>query len=128
MTMSGGATIMDEARELFEKTECLGRPLVVSAMRFPEGIQVSLYGGHLPHIGAVTVADPEGSMQTTLFLGHRDDVVSRRWAQRLKDAGILPAVVVVGIHYDGLTKDGIHAVVQATDALLDRLLRTINDL
>ena len=124
--MNGRVNVMRDAREITESVDCLGRRIFAGATLFPKGIHVSVYGGDLPHIGAVTIISPEGEEETVLFPTHRDDVVSRRWGKRLKDTGFLPAVVEAGIHYDGLTKDGIDAVVQAADALLDRLLRAIH--
>ena len=117
---------MNDVREIAESVDCLGRRIIAKATLFPKGIHASLYGGDLPHIGAVTIISPDGEEETVLFPTHRDDVVSRRWGERLKDEGFLPAVIEAGVHYDGLTKDGINAVVQATDALLDKLLRTIH--
>ena len=124
--MNGPVTAMDDVRRLCLQAECLGQALVARALCFPDGIHVSLYGGHLPHIGAVTIARAADDVQTTLFPGHRDDVVSRRWAWRLIEAGCLPAVVEVGIHYDDLNREGIETVVRAADRLLERLISEID--
>ena len=118
---------MNDVREITDSADCLGRQIFARATLFPKGVHVSLFGGDLPHIGAVTVITPEGEEETTLFPTHRDDVVSRRWGERLKDEGFLPAVVEVGIHYDGLTKEDIESVIRATDLLLERLLSKMRD-
>lgn len=113
---------MHDVRGIYEAVECLGRTIVASATLFPKGVHISIYGGDKPHIGAVTNIGPDGEEETTLFPTHRDDVVSRRWGKRLKDEGLLPAVVEAGIHYDGLTKEGVEAVIRATDRLLEGML------
>ena len=113
---------MNDVREIIEEVECLGRTIVASAILFPEGVHISIYGGDRPHIGAVTVISLEGKEETTLFPTHRDDIVTHRWGKRLKQIGFLPAVVEAGIHYDGLTKEGVESVIRATDLLLERLI------
>ena len=118
---------MNDVREIFEKAECLGRTIVARATLFPEGIHILIYGGDRPHIGAVTIISPEGAEETVRFPTHRDDVVSRHWGKRLQAEGFLPAVVEAGIHYDGLTKEGVDAVIRATDLLLKRLLGRMRD-
>ena len=118
---------MTDVREIIEEAECLGRTIVASATLFPEGVHISIYGGDRPHIGAVTIIRPEGEEETTQFPTHRDGVVSRRWGERLKEEGFLPAVVEAGIHYDGLTKAGVESVIRATDQLLERLLGKMRD-
>ena len=120
--MNGRVSAMHDVRGIYEAVECLGRTIVASVTLFPKGVHISIYGGDKPHIGAVTNIGPDGEEETTLFPTHRDDVVSRRWGKRLKDEGLLPAVVEVGIHYDGLTKEGVEAVIRATDRLLEGML------
>lgn len=95
-----------------------GAELTAEVIRLPEGVQAVLYGGTKPHIGAVTVVDPQGAAATTQFAGHKDGVVSEKWAQSLAADGYRPAVVTAGIHYDGLSREQIAAVVALTDELL----------
>ena len=100
----------------------LDAELTVRAVLLPRGVQVSLTGGTLPHTGAVSVAEPTGEVQTTEFPGHRDGVLSARWAAGLAAAGLLPAVVAAGVHYDGITKEGIAAVCAASERLLQQCI------
>ena len=84
-----------------------------------------MYGGPRPHIGAVTIAGAEGDITTTQFPTHRDGAVSARGAEALAAAGLRPAVVLAGIHYDGLSPQGIRQVLAASDRLLQEILQQL---
>ena len=101
--------------------------ITAQAVCMPEGLQIGVYGGTLPHIGAVSVADPQGNVTTQQFPGHKDGVVSERWARALSEAGYRPAVVTAGIHYDGLSREQIAEVVEVTDDMLCALLCALGD-
>lgn len=107
----------------FELTgELLGRTVTAEVLCLEGGIHVSIYGGDLPHIGAVSVVSPDGVCSTVEFPGHRDGAVSERWAKALSSAGYCPAVVEAGIHYDNLSRQGIADVLSLTDKMLDDTL------
>ena len=102
--------------------ELMGAPVTAQAVRLPEGLQIGVYGGTLPHIGAVSIIDPAGACTTAQFPGHKDGVVSERWARALSEAGYHPAVITAGIHYDNLSREQITGVVELTDDMLSELL------
>lgn len=106
--------------------ELLGKEITAEVQCLPRGVQVSVFGGDLPHIGAVSIVSPEGTCSTVEFPGHRDGTVSRRWADALAKAGYCPAVVEAGIHYDGLSREGIAEVLALTDKMLDCILDTLS--
>ena len=66
------------------RLECdvLGQSIRAEALRLDEGWDVSVFGGSRSHVGAVTLDEADGSVQTLLRRDHRDDAVSVRWAQR----------------------------------------------
>ena len=105
--------------------ELMGAPITAHAICLPSGIQVTVYGGTLPHIGAVSVAGPQGDITTRQFPTHKDGVVSEKWARALLDAGCCPTVVTAGIHYDDLSRDQIDQVVALTIEMLAELLDTL---
>ena len=107
--------------------ELMGASITAQVLCLPEGLQVNVYGGVLPHIGAVSVADLQGNITTQQFPAHRDGVVSERWAKLLSEAGYVPAVVTAGIHYDHLSRDGISAVVELTDTMLSELIHILKN-
>lgn len=103
----------------------LGAPLTARLQPLDGGMRAEIYGGTRPHIGAVSIAGPDGKVSTTQFPAHRDGVVSARWAGALAAAGYRPAVVLAGIHYDHLDRAGIDQVVQATEHLLHQALEAL---
>lgn len=105
--------------------ELMGAPITAHAICLPNGLQVMVYGGTLPHIGAVSVADPQGNVTTQQFPTHKDGVVSERWARVLSTTGYCPAVVTAGIHYDDLSQEQIDQVVVLTGDMLGELLHTL---
>lgn len=105
--------------------ELMGAPVTAHVICLPSGLQVTIYGGTLPHIGAVSVVDPQGSITTQQFPTHKDGVVSEQWAKAVFEAGYCPLVVTAGIHYDGLNPEQIGDVVKLTDDMLGELLQTL---
>lgn len=104
----------------------LGADITAQVLQLDHDLQVALFGGTCPHIGAVSIVSPAGEVTTQQFPTHKDGVVSERWAKALADAGYCPAVVTVGIHYDDLSRDGIAAVVELTDRMLDEVLALLS--
>lgn len=102
--------------------ELFGEKITATAVLLDEGIQVSVFGGSRPHVGAVSITDPAGACHTTQFPGHKDSVVSEQWAKALFAEGFCPVVVGAGIHYDNLNREGINTVVALTDEMLKKVL------
>ena len=99
-----------------------GKEITAQLFQFDRGIHISLYGGDLPHIGAVGIIDPDGNRTVTQFPGHQEGVVCERWLDALAAADVKPAVVEAGIHYDGLDREGIRRVLDVLEELLEELL------
>ncbi|WP_242957047.1 transcriptional repressor [Faecalibacterium sp. An122] len=53
----------------------LGAPLTARLQPLDGGMRAEIYGGTRPHIGAVSIAGPDGKVSTTQFPAHRDGVV-----------------------------------------------------
>ncbi|MGN1019744.1 MAG: hypothetical protein ACI4O7_05170 [Aristaeellaceae bacterium] len=99
----------------------LGWPIRAEALRLDEGWDVSVAGGSRTHVGAVTLAEPDGSLRTLLRTGHRDEAVSERWAERLAQRWGVPVCVRAGIHYDHIGREEIRSILRACDELLEAL-------
>lgn len=99
---------------------------------------VALCGGSHPHIGSVVVALPRPSrkdkkrMSSTSsvynFLGHKDDVIAQRVAERLASGLNKNVVVVAGVHIDGITEKGIARVIENCDNLAQKIYELMNHL
>lgn len=110
-------------REYTLTRTCLYREITARVLFYPEGIHVSLFGGDLPHIGAVSVTDTKGKRTDLVFPGHREDTLTICWSEALREAGLLPAVVEAGVHYDGISREGIREVLACCDEMLTEVLK-----
>lgn len=100
-------------------SQALGKSITAKIIRLDVGIAVLLTGGERSHIGASAWAGPEGIGEVTLP-GHREDVLCRQWAARLAEVCGTQAWVACGIHYDGLSREGLEQVIGVCDLLLEQ--------
>lgn len=103
----------------------LGHPLIAELTALDEGWDVCITGGCRTHVGAVTLAEPDGQIQTLQREHHRDVRVSEQWASELAKLLHSPVCVRCGIHYDAITREQLSVVIAACDALLSDLLETL---
>lgn len=87
------------------------------------GLNVLIEGGEQGHIGAVAVGEGNGELHVIAFPAHKEEVVSRKWAQALCRVYPGPVVVEAGIHYDHITKSGIQEILDALDRELEAVIR-----
>ena len=95
-----------------------GKNITVDVTVTDSGVQVGLFGGDKPHIGAVGIVDPDGNITVTQFEGHREGILCQQWCEALAKAGGTPAVVSAGVHYDKVGKEEIVQIVQLCHELL----------
>ncbi len=112
--------------QVFE-TEALGQTIRAEITRLDAGLDVGVYGGQRTHVGAVTLAEADGPCRTLLREGHRDDAVSERFAAALAARFGVPVCVRCGIHYDGIGKAEIAAILAACEELLAQVLESAQD-
>lgn len=103
----------------------LDESITALILRFDRELHISIYGGHRPHIGAVTIGDQDGC-RTTQFPGHKEGVISEQWCRRLLQLGFGPVIVEAGIHYDALDPTGIQAVLDCTADMLLEVTQALN--
>ena len=103
------------------ETTVLGYPIRAVAERLDDGWDVAVYGGVRTHVGAVSLSDGRG-VETLQRPGHRDAVVSERWAARLSEAWRAPVCVRCGIHYHEPTRAQLAEIVASCDMLLEKLI------
>jgi len=103
----------------------LGYSLRAEAKGLDEGMEVLLLGGCRTHIGAVSVGEPDGTVQTLEFPGHKDQLLSEPWAAALAKALGERTCVLCGIHYDEATKEQIAQIVETAGEMLLELLERV---
>ena len=106
-------------------TEVLGRQIACRWIPLDDGLQLLLTGGDRSHIGAVSTAEPDGTVQTQTFPGHRDQELSAPWARTLAQRLGCRVCVICGIHYDDLAREDLQTVLAAADALLEAILQRL---
>lgn len=108
------------------KGEWRGRRITASVLVLDQGIRVDLYGGDLPHIGAVSAVSCDKRLETILFPGHREAVLSESWATSLNRQTGMPVAVTAGIHYDGVTREDIEEIVKVTEEMRRQVMEKIS--
>ena len=112
-------------RQFELKRTLLGAVIIAHVTVLDHGVHVLLTGGERTHVGAVSIADPQGILATQQFPAHKDGMVSEGWVRAISEAGYCPVAIVAGIHYNGLNRDQIGDVVKVTDEMLSELLHTL---
>ena len=103
----------------------LGFPICAEVTKLDEGWDVSIFGGCKTHVGAVTLAASDGTVQTLERSGHKDSFVSICWAERLAVRLNAPVCVRCGIHYDHATKEQLEEITTNCDEILRELTATL---
>jgi len=95
-------------------------------------VLIAVWGGTRPHIGSLAVStsrpahDLEKNRSSNVlqfsFPGHRDEIVARRVSERIACALQRTVAVSAGIHVPDITPAGIEAVLENTDALIEKII------
>lgn len=99
-----------------------GKNIMVDATVTDSGVQIGLFSGDKPHIGAVGTLAPDGKITVTQFEGHREGILCQQWCDALAKAECIPAVVSAGVHYDKASKEEIVQIVRLCNELLKEML------
>lgn len=116
-----------------KKKEVAGSYIEISAGRIGEDILLSVEGGSKPHIGCVVQAVPrtsltgDGSRSTTASVlnltGHKDEYLCRKLAEKVCSGLGVVTVCTGGFHIDGMTKEQIREVLQATEEIAEEIVK-----
>jgi len=93
-----------------------------------DDLQVVIWGGERPHVGAVAVAEPRvsrtdpsrttASSSVICLSGHKEDELARDAALRLAIVSRGAVAVTAGLHWDQLDADDIKEVLLLCDELI----------
>lgn len=103
----------------------LGRPVRISVYDTGGGVNVLIEGGDRGHIGAAALAAPGCETAVTELPGHREGIVAKGWAEALSNRLGVPVSVEAGIHFDGITRPEIAAVLAELDRERERVLSAL---
>ena len=99
----------------------LGYLIWAEVKRLDDGWDIGIYGGCNTHVGTVTLAELDGTVQTLERPHHKDSFVSVRWAKELAKQLQEPVCVRCGIHYDNATKEQLALITAGCDEMLQEL-------
>lgn len=118
----------------------LGKLIRVWALPLDCGFHVLVAGGDMSHVGAISGAGyserrardagkavmggqdtPMLPTQTLAFGTHQEGVITEKWASELARFCGVPCTVACGIHYEGLSQEGISQVIAVCAELLEDL-------
>jgi hypothetical protein len=119
-------------KEFTVQTEEDAYNLSASVRFIGEDVLVAIWGGEIPHIGAVAVAQPRPSLKdpavtsasasVICLVGHKEDDLAKAAAEILAAALNTRVVVTAGIHWDNLAPKAIQRVVQNSEILVEMIL------
>jgi len=109
--------------------------IVAEARRIGDDILVSVRGGTKPHIGSVAAALPRRSLRDPKrmsatssvlnFSGHKDDIVSKLFSERIAARLGSNCIATAGIHIDNATAETIAVILRNCETACDRMLRML---
>jgi len=96
---------------------------------------VYIWGGEVPHIGAVAMAQPRPSLadpaktsstsSVFTYVGHKEDGLAKWAAETISAALDAKVVVTAGIHWDDLDQAGIRTVLANSEHLVQLLIEQL---
>ncbi|NLZ49793.1 MAG: hypothetical protein GX895_13635 [Clostridiales bacterium] len=112
------------------------KEITLTALFMGKDLNVSIYGGDLPHIGAIALGIPRPSLEDKnkisssvsllTITGHKEDVIVQRLAKVLSKSLNSTVVVSCGIHYDNITLEDIEAINLLISDLTDELISKLS--
>lgn len=104
--------------------ECFPEDIELTAVDVGRDLLLLITGG-VRHIGAASTAymeDDHIHVSTSAVPHHKEHTISESVAQRVAAALGRTVTVVMGIHYDDLSKEGIMKVVETVNCKVDQYL------
>ena len=99
-----------------------------------DDLMISVWGGTKPHIGSISVSVPRPGLQDKTIMsatssiinliGHKDEVVARKFSEQLAAKFNKNAIATAGIHIDDIKENQINILMQnMTDLCRDIMIR-----
>ncbi|CAM3720051.1 hypothetical protein [Parendozoicomonas haliclonae] len=112
-----------------------GFPLRLDARRMGQDLNISIYGGKIPHIGGVVMGimgpalhEPDRmtyTEQVVSLQGHKDVLLARPIAEQLAKAMRCTVTVVCGIHYPDIQPADFPEIEQRVNGLVTQLIEKL---
>ena len=83
---------------------------------------VIITGGEKEHIGAATLIEEKGHLQTMIKKGHKDHIISEKMANIIYDTIEKDLLVICGIHIDDASTEEIDSLVRNAKECVEQFL------
>ena len=100
-----------------------------------QDLLVSIWGGTRPHIGAIGIGVPRPSLKNPkkwsatssnfTFLGNKEDIMVKKFSEKLASRLRRNVVVTMGFHWDGITAQEIKTIQNLAQKLSDQILKRL---
>ncbi len=131
------STVRVPVSRLAERTDDPAFVIEAEAVRIGDDVLVYVWGGEIPHIGAVAAAQPRPSLadaadtsataSVLTYLGHKEDEVVKSMSEALSSALNRKVVVTAGIHWDGLEPADIKVIRGRVEEITGKLVRRLRE-
>lgn len=110
--------------------------ITCSVIKMGNDFNISIYGGDMPHIGALALGIPRESLEDKnkisssvsllTITGHKEDSIVQRAAKKLSKELNSTISVCCGIHIENITFEDIKELDILIDELIDELIIELN--
>jgi len=83
---------------------------------------VIITGGEEEHIGAATLIEEKGHLQTMIKKGHKDHIISEKMANIIYDTMEKDLLVICGIHIDDASTEEIDSLLRNAKECVEQFL------
>jgi hypothetical protein len=87
-----------------------------------DGIILIVGGGEVSHIGSIVLSEPGKESKVINILGHKEEGITREFAEKTCLKKKVPVLCVCGIHINSATKKDIKILVSNAKTLLKEYL------
>jgi len=93
-----------------------------------KGIILIVGGGEVSHIGSIVLAEPGKSSQIITRSGHKEEKITRNFAEKICVEKKIPVLCVCGIHINDAKKEDIKILESNAEKLLKKVLEKMRQI
>lgn len=103
-----------------------------------DDLMISVWGGTKPHIGSISVSVPRPGLKDKTIMsstssvinliGHKDEVVARKFSEQLSAKFNRNAIATAGIHIDDITENQMDIIMQNITVLCLDIINKLEEI
>jgi hypothetical protein len=102
----------------------------IESFQMGNDLIIFLFGGDMPHIGAVALAIPYRNTASASLLtvqGHKDGDLAKPLSEKMAKQLGKKVLLIVGIHVDNASSEEINQLVENSEELIDKFIKDHHD-